>query len=73
MSDTETQPLLPPPARYNDPEEPAVDEGELRSKSTVTRWRAKTAETLESPRLHKIVIGLVGTAARRVDDAPNTE
>jgi hypothetical protein len=59
MSQSENQPLIPPEARYNDPEDPPADDGELRSQSTFTRWRAKTAESLESPRLHKIVIGLV--------------
>lgn len=60
----ETEPLLDPVASYstrNDPEAHDSPAEQLDNASTLTRWRAKTARTLESHRLHQTVIALVST------------
>jgi hypothetical protein len=57
---TEQQPLL---ASYapnpNDPESALPEPEEIANEKTSVQLRARTAETLESPVLHKTVIALV--------------
>lgn len=60
---SEQQPLLASYATDGDPESARVDPEQLSSHQLSTRWRARTAEILELPRLHKAIIALVRRCA----------